>query len=250
MSVRTQIPHWQRKDLCTACQSVDLDQICSEDRGEKPDVALRISTTSTCVLCCFFTSVLHLQDTPGELEGEVIIGLSHWNIRGIDHICISNHYEAEYITQITDTRLLREPETIGQYRHIDPSCVDYHMMRDWVAHCRSTHGKPCQMLTTKPIHIPKFRLLDCDTEAIAECTDFADYVALSYVWGYPSIHKEKHIHVLSSPVIRDAMKMTLELGFRYLWVDQLCINQTSAKDMTCQLSQMHTICMVSLPWRM
>jgi hypothetical protein len=119
-------------------------------------------------------------------------------------------------------------------------------MRDWVAHCRTTHGKPCQTLTTPPIHIPNFRLLDCHTENVVECTTYAEYVALSYVWGPSSIHKERHLHVLSSPVIRDAMHVTLELGFRYLWVDKLCIDQSNAKDMTSQLGQMHTICMLSL----
>jgi hypothetical protein len=41
------------------------------------------------------------------------------------------------------------------------------------------------------------------------------------------------------------MRVTLQLGFRYIWVDQLCIDQRDTEDMSCQLGQMNTICMLS-----
>jgi hypothetical protein len=146
---------------------------------------------------------------------------------------------------MTDGELLKEPGRIGQYRQIDPSHVDYPMIREWIAHCRRTHGKPCQMLTAKPLRIARFRLLDCKTEVVVECTEFAEYVALSYVWGFSSNLEDRHQDLLSNAVIRDAMRVTLQLGFRYIWVDQLCIDQRDTEDMSCQLGQMNTICMLS-----
>ncbi|RKL03978.1 hypothetical protein BFJ68_g6622 [Fusarium oxysporum] len=37
------------------------------------------------------------------------------------------------------------------------------------------------------------------------------------------------------------MHVAIQLGFRYLWVDQLCIDQTNTEDMSRQLGQMNTI---------
>jgi hypothetical protein len=158
---------------------------------------------------------------------------------------IRHEDKVESIVQMTDGELLKEPDTTCQYRQVDPSHVDYHMIREWIARCRGTHGKRCQILTAKPRRIAKFRLLDCETKAVVECADFTEYVALSYVWG-PSSNSEKgHQGLLSNTVIRDAMCVTLQLGFRYIWVDQLCINQSDPQDMSYQLGQMNTICMQS-----
>lgn len=171
------------------------------------------------------------------------IGLNRHVIDGIDHVRIRYDTQFEYIVQITDDALLEEPCRIGQYRQIDPNHVDYRMIRKWIVHCHRTHGKPCQMLTEKPLRIAKFRLLDCKTEAVVECTQFVEYVALSYVWGPSSNLENKQQDLLSNAVIRDAISVTLQLGFQYTWVDQLCIDQRDAEDMSCQLGQMNTICM-------
>jgi hypothetical protein len=146
---------------------------------------------------------------------------------------------------MTDGELLMELDRIGQYRQIDSSHIDYHMIKKWIAHFRSTHEKPCQMLTAKPLRISKFRLLDCKAETVVECTELAEYVALSYVWGSSSNVEDKHQDLLSNAVIKDAMRVTLQLGFRYIWVDQLCVDQRETEDMSCQLGQMNTICLSS-----
>ncbi|KAH6954482.1 heterokaryon incompatibility protein-domain-containing protein [Fusarium avenaceum] len=142
---------------------------------------------------------------------------------------------------MTDGELLAEPNRIGQYRQIDPSQIDYDMIRKWIAHCRGTHGKPCQMLTAKPLRIAKFRLLDCKTETVVDCTELSQYVALSYVLGPSPNVNDKHQDLLSNAVIKDAMRVKFQLGLQYIWVDQLCIDQRDAEDMSCQLSQMNTI---------
>jgi hypothetical protein len=243
LAARTGGPVWQSQELCTPCQSVNLTQICSKGNQNWSDVTLCISETSTCPLCRFLTSKLRRRDVGS--EGSVTIELSRHVIDGTDHVCIRRGQQFGYILQITDGKLLKEPGRIGQYRQIDPSHVDYRMIREWIAHCRRTHGKPCQMLTAKSLRIAKFRLLDCKTEAVVEHTEFVDYVALSYVWGLSSNHEERHQDLLSNAVIRDAMRVTLQLRFRYLWVDQLCIDQRDTEDMSVQLGQMDTICMPS-----
>ncbi|KAJ0143778.1 Uncharacterized protein HZ326_13443 [Fusarium oxysporum f. sp. albedinis] len=165
---------WQSKDLCTACQSVNLNQLCSNGTLYDTEVSLHISKTSTCPLCRFLTSQWRHGDIPVGSEDAATIKLSRCDINGIDHVCILHEDKFEYILQITDNELLKEAGEIGQYRQIDPSHVDYHMIRKWIAHCCRTHGKSCQMLTANPLQIAKFRLLDCKTKDVMEITDFVE----------------------------------------------------------------------------
>jgi len=59
-----------------------------------------------------------------------------------------------------------------------------------------------------------------------------DYIALSYCWGGPQVMlttKTEELWKTSLPwaelsqTIKDAVYVCTELGFKYLWVDALCI---------------------------
>jgi hypothetical protein len=81
------------------------------------------------------------------------------------------------------------------------------------------------------------------------------YTALSYCWGTSppytttSANLEEHIRGFSLTdlpgTIRDAVKVTRELGLRYLWVDALCIIQGSdekaARDWSRESSRMEEV---------
>jgi hypothetical protein len=74
------------------------------------------------------------------------------------------------------------------------------------------------------------KLWDCERSKLVEAAEDAPYVALSYVWGKlqgPSEqNQEKPGSELEMPrTIQDAILVTQELGFRYLWFDKYCINQ-------------------------
>jgi Heterokaryon incompatibility protein (HET) len=66
------------------------------------------------------------------------------------------------------------------------------------------------------------------------------YVALSHCWGGNMPLKTTHgclnAYMEKLPVslqpqnFQDAMKITMELGVRYLWIDSLCIIQDSLQD--------------------
>ena len=86
----------------------------------------------------------------------------------------------------------------------------------------------------------------------------ADFVALSYVWG-PPIPKAPYITTLENILIhrnpdglarcldllpqavRDAIDLVRRLGFRYLWVDALCIVQNSERSWKLNASVMDLI---------
>ena len=78
-----------------------------------------------------------------------------------------------------------------------------------------------------------------------------EYVALSYVWGMNQSYvttmdtiKEKTSildNMLIPSTIAHAMAVTRALGYRYLWVDSLCIIQDSKEDKQHEISQMRLI---------
>lgn len=80
-----------------------------------------------------------------------------------------------------------------------------------------------------------------------------DYVALSYCWGRAkqvklagtyskSRFEKKGISVSTLPkTIQDAIRITRDLGFHYLWVDALCIIQNSKKDLNREKARMDIV---------
>ncbi|KAL1848495.1 hypothetical protein Daus18300_013596 [Diaporthe australafricana] len=83
--------------------------------------------------------------------------------------------------------------------------------------------------------------------------DSVPYIALSYVWGYvaqPTLTKavldtlacQGELRDLEIPqTIRDAIKLVQMIGYRYIWVDALCIIQDDEASRHGQISQMHEI---------
>lgn len=78
------------------------------------------------------------------------------------------------------------------------------------------------------------------------------YAALSYCWGGPQTqqtvienvqHRTQNGMKASSlpQTIQDAIKVTFELGLRFLWIDSLCIVQDDPVDRSEQISQMSKI---------
>lgn len=74
------------------------------------------------------------------------------------------------------------------------------------------------------------------------------YLALSYCWGGDQIHKTTRCQVEATDFgldwtalpasIQDAIKVTANLGFDYLWVDSLCIIQDDPVQKARQMAQM------------
>ena len=79
----------------------------------------------------------------------------------------------------------------------------------------------------------------------------APYIALSYCWGGPqtfttgALTIQERINGISMTElpqsIQDSIKITRKLGFRYLWVDALCIIQDNADDKHAQIQKMGEI---------
>lgn len=131
---------------------------------------------------------------------------------------------------------------------------------EWISECSSNHME-CR--AAKSFYYPK-RLIDLghadrtqepklvETKSIVETA--LSYTTLSHCWGNPDIsHPPKttrfnycsYLQQISMDHIpqtyMDAIKITLALGIRYIWIDSLCIIQDDAADWEAEASSMAAI---------
>ena len=132
-----------------------------------------------------------------------------------------------------------------------PDRIDYHLLRSWYDFCVRHHPKKCAVDTKE--RPDTLKVIDCQTKKIVEAPPNCSYIALSYVWGqglspivtWPEQPCGNTAPSLLSPdttpsVITDAMIVTVELGWQYLWVDRYCIDQNDeTKHM--QMNQMDKV---------
>lgn len=125
--------------------------------------------------------------------------------------------------------------------------------------CKSSHGLGCSHVDRRVnLQLRKSKLLLVDVERL--CLDISSgrsppYLALSYVWGgVDQLRTTKEdLDYLQTPgaliaffnelsqVVKDAIEVTGLLGFRYLWIDTLCIVQDDAESKHRRLRQMASI---------
>ena len=96
-----------------------------------------------------------------------------------------------------------------------------------------------------PAQPVELEVIDIQQDRVIEAPANCEYIALSYVSGsFTTIHpmgsSPFDLHSLPR-IIRDSLVACCELGFRYLWVDQPCINQRDPVDQLHQINQMSRI---------
>ncbi|KAI1807884.1 HET-domain-containing protein [Daldinia bambusicola] len=122
--------------------------------------------------------------------------------------------------------------------------------RGWLQDCQQNH-----QCTAQTVFLPT-RLIDVRDPLHPHLVETSSveaegYVTLSYVWGIKQnyiLTKDTlpimldSLHVQSIPqTVAEAMEVTRRLGFRYIWVDALCIIQDSREDKMKELPQMAKI---------
>ncbi|KAI8651984.1 HET domain-containing protein [Fusarium sp. Ph1] len=123
--------------------------------------------------------------------------------------------------------------------------VDFNIIKNWLRYCKSQHAKTCTSVRNKAElnSISSLKFIDCETSTIVAANGMS-YVALSYLWGGGANNIASFVTSLPSDMpktIKDAMTATRALGFRYLWVDRYCINQTSQEEVLEQVHKMDLI---------
>ena len=151
------------------------------------------------------------------------------------------------VTQIPDTSAHLEKIRVGEpYRGNGLQSVEnFNIAREWLRTCVSGHPEEsCPKLHNRPFPT---RIIDIGSpdrfeipRLIVSSGRHGLYVALSHCWGgeqpLKTTLESLETYCISLPMgsipktFCDAMRITGELGFRYLWIDSLCIVQDSCRD--------------------
>lgn len=134
-------------------------------------------------------------------------------------------------------------------RTVKSAEVNLKLLKSWLYRCEDWHGEACEENGIAGRGLPhNLRLIDVKKRQIVKPKNSAslDYVTLSYVWGVDEmkeagmdpaeLHRAdiqrdddgREITPLPEKLpqtIEDTVTLTSDLGFRYLWVDALCIVQ-------------------------
>ena len=129
------------------------------------------------------------------------------------------------------------------------------LVKKWLSACTQFHGRSCGA-SVPAVSVPNLVLVDCNTMRLCCDLDQPCYVALSYVWSKAAPDEGRtHSHDTIdtqfqlppeeslSQVVRDAIYVTKELGYRYLWIDKYCINQRNDSIKMAQIETMNLIYM-------
>jgi hypothetical protein len=106
-------------------------------------------------------------------------------------------------------------------------------VKQWLYNCKLQHSAGCD---DKSPAVRGMRLIDCDELKVVEADVSWEWLALSYVWGTNRIQEPEW-----SKTVLDAIRVTKEIGYRYLWVDRYCIKQEDGSHKMEQIHNMHRI---------
>lgn len=107
--------------------------------------------------------------------------------------------------------------------------IDYSWLTSSLSRCAQNHEHGPEVANLQDMW-----LIDCHVRCVIDAPTSAIYLALSYVWGKPAGGTPSSAGPgtqfgpgVLPQLIEDAMTVTISMGLRYLWVDQLCIDQIS-----------------------
>lgn len=134
--------------------------------------------------------------------------------------------------------------------------VNWEAMKKLFAACRNGHQHCHSNRFEPPID---FRLIDTKERFLVRSNGLVEFCALSYLWGRRGTLEPKETEMLTKEslerlekpgsfteslvpkTIEDAIQACSALGFRYLWVDRLCIVQDDERSKSHQIHAMGDI---------
>ena len=106
--------------------------------------------------------------------------------------------------------------------------VDLARINEWMRFCARNHGGLC---AESAALISNLKVIDCKARRVVDLPSSGTaYVTFSYVWGPAQVSDGVVGGTLQNvpAVIEDAIYITTQLNFRYLWIDRYCISNSDA----------------------
>ncbi|KAK8057685.1 hypothetical protein PG996_011622 [Apiospora saccharicola] len=256
--------------LCNQCRATNwsaaLDHTSKAGQGASNpiDVDERVGLDPDCALCSLFARTF-LSEVDESAARSAPWKLSAFNKRSmlVDsrirylfqpdvEVAILHSGATKYVQHINEERVEREgylafartrdlramleknesTEAYPLSRFIGAQ-YDPMMVRGWL--------EACDIDLDDTFSIPGMRVIDCRSNIIVNYTAEMQYLALSYVWslaGRDMVAVENRqfegsalvLPPMVPRVVSNAMQVVMDLGYRYLWVDQICIDQSAGQE--------------------
>ncbi|KAI1350936.1 HET-domain-containing protein [Xylaria sp. FL0043] len=212
----------------------------------------------------FFTQV-YRHDLPAVLkEGSVVISMGyrarirHIYIYAILRPRLGGDLEMSFYGfnqpgfQLLDANVYPGRSLLSPINPNPASDESIQLLRSWLEACSVKHNCGIQnlppSLPTFLLAIGKERVHLMDTAGRPR----ARYVALSYCWGdkkpntlLSSENKQQLLGGIAleqlDTTIKEAIQITRQIGFQYLWIDSLCIAQDDEEKKSIEINRMHEI---------
>jgi hypothetical protein len=247
--------------LCDYCDSIDLERLfdASIDRGRmnlNGRFVAPLSSDRSCPLCCLLASI-----TPPWWNGETVLIQSFYFFGAADY---SRDYLGQQDSLVFGPGLLTDflwgtyghPESVHYLeeiracgflaptarlqdgntpstkriygRAIQERCIDFELVKGWITRCCGLHDHSVNLRE----NFHPALLIDCNNRMLVYGSESREYVALSYVWGKSDpgepapLYSGDHLSDRIPVVVEDSLMVVRRLGYRYLWVDKYCVQQT------------------------
>ncbi|KAI1815225.1 HET-domain-containing protein [Poronia punctata] len=259
--------------LCNACSkmSFNTDPVSVVMMEAISDVRERASLCTFCRLITQKLSKSH--ETSGRDTGAVTV----WRVKdglslGSEAMQVFSLYKVPAIFLTIPTAATPDPDSQGIPTGLPKLSANFGqtyfwILRKWLADCDKNH-RDCQPEMQEPPIIGRTptRLLDVGdrklpvVRLIETRGDEWDsgkpliYIALSHRWGdraarssYCTTPRNLHVHLGGISLedlpdtFKDAVRVSRELGVRYLWIDSLCIIQGEGGDFDEEAKHMETV---------
>jgi hypothetical protein len=183
--------------------------------------------------------------------------------------CVEHAEDLKYFTTDID----QDIRQVLSRRRIPP-LVDRELLKTWIQECQTNHKDCMAAQNNRQVQLRstgRFRVIDVETMCLFVPSEDISYIAVSYVWGgilhnktnservewidslfyratskdstqptSPELHNRLRFQKLPL-TIQDTISLVKLLGWRYLWIDLLCIRQNNAADKHALVNKMHLI---------
>ncbi|KAH8892614.1 HET-domain-containing protein [Thozetella sp. PMI_491] len=243
--------------LCGVCSTLVLEpkeRRPDQQLGAYEEILKRSKSTGSgragCTGCAFFCDVLHTSNNwehrRSELPGHIVFLHSlRLDVREPGKEGNTAWAVDDLLFDICREEGVQDPDPLidslrpGVLEARDDRCFD--LIRSWLDACSSHDNCVPPVAVSLPKRVIEIPADDSQPPKLrATHGELGQYVALSHCWGSLGIVKLKDslipqfqeaIPVLSLPKnFVDAIYITRRLGFRYLWIDALCISQDNAAE--------------------
>ncbi|KAH8722549.1 heterokaryon incompatibility protein-domain-containing protein [Phaeosphaeriaceae sp. PMI808] len=245
------------RSTCPACNLLPLEGLRGDVQPDTSTIYLDdldkeqlLNFAPKCDLCQILVDLHHhwtseARDQQLPYDGVTyrnVCGRNDWRIRYTDHSYVGLLVEFDGILakRIDSYTVPSEPLSNHSVRQI----------KHWIKKCQRKHTKcfdHSKILPTRVIDVrnPTLQLLDPSPTGIHE------YVALSHCWGScrdflttrSNLGERKAGFTLEDlpATFKDAVLVTRVLGFRFLWIDSICILQGDKEDWEIEGSKMANV---------